>query len=132
MFMEFCGSRRVSRFLIGLAIMAASALVLFLTTGFPQVRTTFGGGSPTMAIGFITVSTAMGILARYMFYLKKPFSWRKMLTPLVISPIVVLPLLASVQKSGDLETIQIVSFAFLAFQNGFFWRSIMEDARPST
>ncbi|PYI91203.1 MAG: hypothetical protein DME97_14740 [Verrucomicrobia bacterium] len=110
--------------------MALSALALFVTTGFPRVHTTFGGGSPILGIGIVTLCTALGILAQYIFYLKKSFSWLKMLSPLVISPIVVLPLLASIQKSGDLDTLQLISFAFLAFQNGFFWRSVMENAKP--
>jgi hypothetical protein len=71
-----------------------------------------------------------GIVARHIFYLSKAFSWLDLLKPLCISPIVLLPLMGSVQGMKELEAIQVVSFALLAFQNGFFWEVILERAKP--
>ncbi|MCI5157679.1 MAG: hypothetical protein D3906_04425 [Candidatus Electrothrix sp. AUS1_2] len=68
--------------------------------------------------------TMLGIMAHYVFYLKGKFSWRAFLKPLVISPIVFLPLVGSVQSLTGLEPMQMISFAILAFQNGFFWKEV--------
>jgi hypothetical protein len=78
------------------------------------------------------LATLLGIAARYAFYLPRGrFSWLDFLKPISISPIVLLPLLGSVTGSGSLKDIQVLSFAFLAFQNGFFWQAVLEAARPA-
>jgi hypothetical protein len=63
---------------------------------------------------------------------KEQFSWLDLLKPVTISPIVLLPLMGSVQGVGELKEIQVVSFGLLAFQNGFFWQAVLEGARPVT
>jgi hypothetical protein len=62
--------------------------------------------------------------------LKGTFSWPDLLKPLCISPIVLLPLIGSVQGMKGLESMQVISFALLAFQNGFFWQVVLERASP--
>lgn len=113
-----------------LALLGA-VLVLRVTTGFPEVRQSFGGVSQLLAIGIMFVCVLLGIGARYVFYLEGAFSWRNFFKPLVIAPIVLLPLIGSVQASLELQSLQVISLAFLSFQNGFFWVSVLERAQRS-
>lgn len=121
-----------------LAIKCGVLLVVFLflnlATGFPKPSTkqAFGGVSPLGAIGLMFVCIILGMAARYIFYLKGKFSWLAFVKPLCVSPIVLLPLFGSVQGMQELETIQMVSFGLLAFQNGFFWQVVLDRAKPQT
>ncbi len=106
-------------------------LLLYVTTGFPEPdrSVSFGGGfSPLMTIGVMFVATLLGIAVRYYFYMRE-FSWRSFLKPLCITPIVLLPMMGSVHGSGTIDEIQLISFGFLAFQNGFFWKAVLEQAK---
>ncbi len=129
--MEFARSRQLNSLLAQCGVLLTAFLVLNVTTGFPQPsgRQAFGGASPLGAIGLMFVCVMVGMMARYTFYLKKSFSWLSLLKPLCISPIVLLPLIGSVQSNQDLESIQLISFAFLAFQNGFFWPMVLEHEK---
>ena len=129
---ELIVSRAVIRFVIQTAILFAVILLLRVITGFPKITTPFGGVSPIIAIGIMFVCTVLGIVGHYFFNLKGRFSWRTFLKPLIISPIVHLPLIGSVQVTSDIETIQLISFGFLAFQNGFFWKEVFEHAKIQT
>jgi len=126
---ELITSRSVKRFLVQAIILFVVIVILKTTTGFPATSRAFGGISPLNAIGVMFVCTLFGIAAHYFFHLKGKFSWRTFLKPLVISPIVLLPLIGSVQGNTNIETFQLISFGFLAFQNGFFWREVFEHAK---
>jgi hypothetical protein len=126
---EFIISRAVKRFVIQVVILLGVIVALRVTTGFPAARVAFGGVSPITAIGIMFICTFLGIAAHYFFYLKGRFSWRTFLKPLVTSPIVLLPLIGSVQGTSDIESIQLISFGFLSFQNGFFWKAVFEHAK---
>src|SRR5262245_55767815 len=112
--------------LLGLAINHAS-------TG----RVAFGPDTAIVKTVLIMFgATVLGIIARYIFYLQKgQFSIFDFAKPIVISPIVLLPLIASLQTTSELTGMQFVSFGLLAFQNGFFWQAILagreENARKS-
>jgi len=83
-----------------------------------------------MAIIIMFVGILLGTVARYIFYLKSKFSWLEFAKPLCISPILLLPLVGSVQGVKDLQPMQVVCFALLAFQNGFFWQVVLERTQP--
>ncbi len=125
---EFIISRVIRKFVIQIVILLGVIVLLKVTTGFPATRRAFGGVSPITAIGIMFVCTLLGIAAHYFFFLKQ-FSWKTFLKPLVISPIVLLPLIGSLQGTSNIEAIQMISFGFLSFQNGFFWREVFEQAR---
>ena len=122
--------RRANRLLIEGGLLALAAIVFNLTTGFPKPadRTSFGGAEVLTAMGVMLVCIVLGMVAQYVYYLKGEFSWRAFLKPLFVSPIVLTPLLGAVQGLEAVEGVQLVSFGFLAFQNGFFWRVIFERA----
>ena len=129
---ELVISRSVKRFVIQAALLILVVAILYFTTGFPATRQAFGGASPVLAIVIMLLCTIAGIATNYFFYLKSKFSWRTFLKPILISPIVLLPLIGSVQGVSEVQALQLMSFAFLAFQNGFFWRVVLERAEPTT
>ena len=140
--------RSVGLFALRTAGVVLAVLLLNLTTGFPDMtyrqsfgdcasptdmtyRQSFGGcASPLMAVALMFIGVLLGIAATYIFHLKRAFSWRDFARPLVVSPIVLLPLIGSLQ-GASLEPIQVACFSILAFQNGFFWQQVLRDARPS-
>ena len=128
---EFIIYRSVKKFVIQAVVLIGVVLGLKATTGFPNIVVAFGGISPIIAIGIMFVCTTLGIFANYFFYRKGRFSWRSFLKPLIISPIVLLPLIGTVQSVHELEEIQLVLFGMLAFQNGFFWRVILERGKSN-
>jgi hypothetical protein len=126
---ELLRTRDAKSFAIQGGILAILVIVLRLTTGFPETQRSFGGIEPVGAIGVMFLCTLLGIAARYAFHLKGRFSVRAFVKPLVISPIVLLPLIGSVHGATLVEPIQLISFAFIAFQNGFFWNVVLQHAR---
>lgn len=124
-------ARRIKRFLITAGILAGFAAVLHLTVGFPRATHHFGPSEELLAVAIMLVSVLAGMAANHFFYAKGPFVVREFIRPLFVSPIVLLPLLGSV-GGAKLEALQFICFAFLAFQNGFFWQRIMADAGPTT
>lgn len=121
--------RRFRSGLFQLGAVVAAYVVLHVTTGFPSARVPFGGATPTLAIGLMFVSIILGIAANSVFYARAPFSWLAFLKPLVISPIVLLPLVGSIQGMSGIEAVQLISLCCLAFQNGFFWKTVLTHAR---
>jgi hypothetical protein len=118
--------------ILQLALIGVLIGVLHATTDFPAVSQAFGGSSPLIAILVMFLGTVFGIIANAVFQSSKTVNWRSLLKSLVLSPIVLLPLLGAVERSAHIDTLHVVSLAFLAFQNGFFWRQVLDHARPKT
>jgi hypothetical protein len=117
-----------------LALLIGVTLVFYVTTGFPisQSRQAFGSAfSPEIAIFIMFICVLLGIAARYIFYLQGHFIWLDFMRPLVVSPLILLPLLGSLQGIA-LGSLQMICFAILAFQNGLFWQQVLQEAKPST
>lgn len=126
---ELITSRSFKRFVIQFVAILFLVVLLRVTTGFPVTRTAFGGFSQLTAVIIMFAGTLIGIAAHYLFYLRGKFSWRKFLKPFVISPIVLLPLIGSVQQASEVEIIQLISFGVLSYQSGFFWKEVLERAK---
>jgi hypothetical protein len=123
--------RRARRFLLELLPLALLLIVDVLLASARNGYVSFGpGASPVVAVFIMFGAILLGIAARYIFYLQGQFAWLDFTKPLCISPILLLPLMSSVQTLKDLEPVQVLSFALLAFQNGFFWQAVLERARP--
>jgi len=115
------------------ALMAVIAIALLLHNSVNGVVALGGGQSELIPLLVMFGAVVLGIVARYFFFLKPgEFSWLSLLKPTMISPIVLIPLMASVQTVGNLNSMQMVSFGVLAFQNGFFWQAVLDAARPVT
>jgi hypothetical protein len=127
---DFAYNRSWRRLIFHLVTLGIVFLILWITTGFPSpTRQAFGGISPLLALALMYAGVVLGIAANYIFYLSQPFSWLDFARPLVVSPIVLLPLIGSLQ-GARLESLQIVCFVVLAFQNGFFWQQVLRNAKP--
>ena len=129
----FRGARRRAAF--GLVLLLVFLIVLNLTTGFPRAsggRVSFGGSIPGWwALVAMAVGVIFGIVAQYVWSKPKKPKLLDFLRPIVVSPLVLLPLIGSLQE-GPLELIQLASLTLLAFQNGFFWQQVLKDAAPQT
>ena len=124
-------TRARRRVLIQAGGLAAVILLLHVTLDFPNPKQSFGGTMQFTALVIMLVATVFGMAAHYGFYMEpKKFAWQEFLRPFLVSPIVLLPLLGSALGGSDLTTIQLISFAFLAFQNGFFWKLVLKNATP--
>jgi hypothetical protein len=118
---------------IGLTIVTcvfAYIAFLYLFAGFPAARQSFAADADqilALLLISIFVCVVLGTVAEYFFGLNEGrVSWRKMLTPLCVSPLVMLPLIGSLPNINQITALQWVSFGFLGFQNGFFWRRVFE------
>ncbi|HUQ95824.1 MAG TPA: hypothetical protein VM120_29370 [Bryobacteraceae bacterium] len=122
----------MARILTDLCALVAMVILALLINNAVTGRVAFGTGtSPMITILCMFVASVLGIAAHYVFYLKGRFSWPRLLKPLCISPIVLIPLIGSMQGMTDLKDMQLVWFALLAFQNGFFWHALLNEARPN-
>jgi hypothetical protein len=130
---DYFRARGLRRFVSHLAILSALVAAFMLTSSFPYPgsRQAFGGATPLFAVALMFVGVLTGIAATYVFNLAGAFSWGNFARPFVVSPLVLLPLIGSLQ-GATLEPIQLVCFTILAFQNGFFWQQVLRDARPTT
>jgi hypothetical protein len=133
MLIELMIRRRWLRFAFEVVILVTVVAVALLLNNAVTGRVAFGESvSQASTVGIMFVATVCGISARFIFYLQTgQFSWLSFFKPIAISPIVLLPLIGSVQQTGELNTMQVVSFALLAFQNGFFWHAVLEGAKPT-
>jgi len=127
--------KRVSKSWFGTVVTGVVGLVIYV--GFLHIFADFPAALPSFSVGddsrlllllfIIFICVILGTVAEYIFSLgDSPFSLRKMLTPLCVSPLVMLPLVGSFPKIDEGTTLQWVSLGFLGFQNGFFWRRIFE------
>jgi hypothetical protein len=130
---DYLRHRSRQRLAVCLIALAIIALVLYFTTGFPfpATKQAFGGPGPLLAITLMFGGVVLGIVATYIFNLSGPVSWLDFARPLVASPIILLPLIGSVQ-GAELAPVQLVSFTILAFQNGFFWQQVLKDAKSTS
>lgn len=126
---EIIALRRIGSSAAQIVVLLILGLILHATTGFPTPAVAFGGPSPLAAILIMLVTSMLGMLAHGVLRSRK-FSWGSTLKPLVLSPIVLLPLLGAIERSASsIDTLQVVSLAFLAFQNGYFWREVVGHAK---
>lgn len=126
---------RRMRGIVGLVLLFSFVICLKLTVGFPMPgsRTlAFGGTFPTsIAVVLMFGGVVFGMLGHYIWRRPTKFSILELARPLVASPIVLLPLIGSLDGAA-LQPIQLISLTLLAFQNGFFWPRVLQDVQPQT
>ena len=120
---------RRAALLAGIVILAF--LALYFATGYPfQTKVAYGGLDNVVTIALIYLGVLVGMGCQY-FYTRADnvkFSPRGFLKPLFVSPIVLLPLIDIIQKTQDATATEYVTMIILGFQNGFFWRTVLNDA----
>jgi hypothetical protein len=125
--------RDLRRTILQAVALAAGFLILHLAVGFPTPVRAFGGASPVATVAVTFVCVVLGIAGNCVYRSgESPFSWSAALRPLVVSPIVLLPLLGTIALSGEVNGLQLICFAILGFQNGFFWQAVLDRAKPTT
>ena len=124
---------RWTRLLLETTILLGLITLALLVHSAVTGRVAFGETAPPLStLGIMLAATILGMVARYVFDLKEPeFDWFNFVKPLVISPLVLLPLISSLSAATVLSGMQMVSFALLAFQNGFFWQAVLKRAKPA-
>ena len=125
-------TRQFKRLLWHILIWVVAIVIALLYFQQTTGRIAFGDGpSRIVAISVTFVATLVGIAAHYFFNLEKraDFDWFTLFKPLLITPIVILPLVGSMQQNANIEMMQLVMLGLLAFQNGFFWRAVFEKAQ---
>lgn len=136
---EWALSHDYKKFLFELAPLTALAVIGLLLSqiqgGYAdselwQIRFFGVPDSSMIAVLIMLVGILLGIAARYVFYLRGQFEWLDFAKPLCISPLLMIPLIGSVQGVKEFQPVQVVSFALLAFQNGFFWQAVLQRSRP--
>jgi hypothetical protein len=127
-------TRRIGTVVLQIALVGGLVLLALLVNNAATGRIAFGESTPPLrAVSGMLVCVILGVLARYLFYMQKgQFSWLDLLKPVCISPIVLLPLMGSLQGSAGINDTQLVSLLLLAFQNGFFWQSVLQTAKSKT
>jgi hypothetical protein len=124
--------RRAFKLLVGLALGLIAVAVtknLALSGNLVEVKG-HGAGLPWGLIGLLYLALIAGMAAQYAF-LKSPrarFRWPAFLKPFLASPVVFLPLLGSLedQLDGGPWTLSRLMLVFVAFQNGFFWKTFFD------
>src|SRR5712692_1915562 len=110
-FVDWLRSRRYKRFLLELLPLIALLIVdIFLASTRTGYLSFGSGSSPALVVLIMFGAILLGVAARYVFYLQGEFSPLEFVKPLCISPILLLPLIGSIQAVKDLEAIQVVSF----------------------
>src|SRR5688572_1187009 len=94
---DFYVSRARGRMVSSVVLLAGSIAFLKWSVRFPEAVIAFGGVRPLPAIAVMYICTMLGIAANYIFYLRNRFSWLAAIKPLCVTPIVLLPMLGSLQ-----------------------------------
>jgi len=140
---EFVFSKQFRAIAKGVVITCLALLVLHVLIGqplnfiksFPKANT-YGDDFPIETIFFvILIAATLGTIARYIFDYKtnQVFSFLSLAKPIVITPIIILPIVGTLNTDHpNLKFMQFMCILLLSFQNGFFWRTILEKRIKSS
>ncbi len=127
-------SRNLKSFLVGLSVLFFVFLFLNRYFHFPR-WVEFRDSYEVGLVILLYLCMLLGMVAQYFYYQisdktkKVRFKFYPFLKPLLASPIVFMPLLATLQMAKleiGLSTPAGVIVFFLAFQNGFFWKTFFD------
>ncbi len=130
-------------FLFSLVILAGIAWLLRRFFGFPTAQPIAASKSLTPSelpiIGVLFVCMILGMLAHWLYawletpqVKRAPFDFGRFVAPVLASPVIFIPLLAS-QQNTDLSLAQLdvprVMVFLVAFENGFFWKEYFDNRK---
>jgi hypothetical protein len=118
--------------LAALFAVLAVVVVTFVTTDFPGYRVSFGGDwlAEIVLVVVAFAGIVFGILAHIVYYRGEQVTLAEFLKPLVVSPLLIAPLVGVMETTG-FEVLTMLSLFILAFQNGFFWKEMLKNVRPT-
>jgi hypothetical protein len=140
---RFVKQRRLRVLLLQILSLVVVVLFLRLLFGFPQPEDGFtargAGQSDLLIIAILFVCMILGMLAHWLYvWLEAPkherqtFDFGLFIAPVLASPVVFIPLLASLQNANlnlsEMDIPRIMLF-LVAFENGFFWKEYFENRR---
>jgi hypothetical protein len=135
--------RRAGPFLLSLSVLAGLAWLLRRFFGFPvaQPIPASKGLTPSElpVIGVLFACMLLGMLAHWLYVWlgtpqgkRRKFDFGRFVAPILASPIIFIPLLAS-QQNTDLSLAQLDVPRFMvflvAFENGFFWKEYFDNLK---
>ena len=130
---EFLQGNRDKKLFLFLCVLFLFLFVIFNYMDFPERIEYKGGTSEVSLIIFLYVAVLAGMVAQYFYHRKNKkisFEIWNFIKPFLVSPMVFLPVLQVLQRSdfsGVNNTLSFITLFIIAFQNGFFWRSIFEE-----
>ena len=104
-------------------------LALLVTVDEAPRRQAFGDFSPLMSFGLMYLGVCLGIAANTIFVQPPPYRWYDFIRPLMISPIPLIPLKASMDWGTDLDTSELINFLLASFGSGFFWKTVLSRVK---
>jgi hypothetical protein len=126
--------RRVQGVLV-IAVLLLYLALLHVAFGFPSLPAGYAKGEIETGVGPLVlalyVSMLAGMGAEYLYHWldakpeERKFDWRSFVKPFVVSPLVFMPLAASLQNAKiDLSSFNtpLLMLYGVAFENGFLWR----------
>jgi H+/Cl- antiporter ClcA len=131
---QFRSSTRRIQVMIGIVALVLYLVVLHLAFGFPSFSNGLAKGPepdlrPLVLVLFVCM--VLGMAAEYLYHYldakpaQRKFDWGSLVKPFLVSPLVFVPLAASLQAANvDLSTfnIPLLMLYLVAFENGFLWR----------
>jgi len=136
----FRKSKNLTHLVIYLVVLAVCGVAYYLSLqSGPSISPKGGQPQQLSFIIILYLCVLVGILCHYLYGLllkpkenRPPFDVGLFLAPIFASPIVFVPLLGAFQNADiDLANLTIPKFMvfFVAFQNGFFWKEVVENHR---
>jgi hypothetical protein len=139
----FVKERRPRPLLLSFAVLAGLALLLHRFFGFPvaQPIPASKGLTPSElpVIGVLFACMLLGMLAHWLYVWlgtpqgkRRKFDFGLFVAPILASPIIFIPLLASQQNTDpSLAQLDVPRFMvfLVAFENGFFWKEYFDNLK---
>jgi len=93
----------------------------------------FGSSSGSLVLFVvILVGVVFGMAGEVYFRSRRTPAMADVIKPMLASPIVLLPLYGAVRTIPTYDTSDLLWWALLGFQNGWFWKTVLEKAVPKT
>jgi len=136
---EYYKLRKPGRLFLWLAVLATCGAAYFYIFQNSLTAIASKGEQPSQSVFVVVLYICMflGMACHYFYswFLKskrerEPFDWGNFLAPVFASPIVFVPLLGAFQNADiDLTKLTLPKFMvfFVAFQNGFFWKEVVDN-----
>jgi len=110
------------------ALLIIAFLFFHIFIGYPSsTRISFGEPTPLITIILCYISVILGMVSHYFYNKETKFEWSSFLKPLFISPFIFLPMIGIFDKTSVKDTTANVYLVLIAFENGFFWKSIYKQ-----
>jgi len=133
---SFFRRRALSKLLVEVSSILLVAWLLHAAFGFPAATEAIAKGVPSQQLWSVVglyLAMSTGMLAQHLYgrFMKAPsarpkFNLGSFIAPLFVSPIVFIPLFASLQTVEPREQASLMAL-LVAFENGFFFKNYVDQ-----